>query len=220
MKNQAVPSGSGWRRGRLWDKDPNKKKFSPKNKRQVLPHNQSWERMWRSQPVMWRFGYIKFPPSPRAGLRCVVHVRRRSQELSRSNTPLPPNFSVRDTKGNMRCGPHHEEEGKYWMFVLSSLYWRWQPPLFWGLSKHTFTTNNHGRVGTPAFQPHALRRVGLFLVKYSRNNGNSEQMSAGRTVLKGIHLRRPGRQTIRRVSQHETATSFTVFPLKVPLDGK
>lgn len=134
---------------------------------------------------MWRFGHRKSP----------------SQELSRSNTShyiiSPPHFSAWDTKGNMwaQVATHHEERGKYWMFVLSSLYCRWQPPLFWGLSKHTFTTNNHGRVGMPAFQPYSPRSAINI-------------------------LQRQGWQTIRRVSQHETATSFAVFPFKVPLDGK
>lgn len=54
------------------------------------------------------------------------------------------------------------------MFVLSSLYCRWQTPLFWGLPKHTFTTNNHGRVGTPAFQP-ALCGAPLIAKKKKKN---------------------------------------------------
>lgn len=70
------------------------------------------------------------------------------------------------------------------MFVLSSLYCRWQTPLFWGLPKHTFTTNNHGRVGTPAFQPALCgapliakkkkKKISL-LSKYRGNSRNAER---------------------------------------------
>lgn len=127
------------------------------------------------------------------------------------------------------------------MFVLSSLYCRWQTPLFWGLPKHTFTTNNHGRVGTPAFQP-ALCGAPLIAkkkksVSCQNTEGTAEMPRGGSlpfpTTAGGIsggvpNLRGPrGSEThpsvatgpansIIRVSHHETAASFKDFSLLSP----
>lgn len=130
---------------------------SKQTKRQVLPHNRSWEenvtlttchvkvRTHKVFPLARRRGAQMCGPSMRDA---VLRNFQGQTPLNISSTP-PPTHPELQTQKEI-CGPkwQHTMKKKANIECLFSppFIVGGSPPLFWGLSKHTFTTNNHARV--------------------------------------------------------------------------